>query len=190
MASSTPRRLQSQMVEALSCIICFNPYDQDSRLPKTFPCLHTVCLACANELCQHSYTSTLSCPTCRQPVCIPSQGASGLPTNLDVRNMVEIIQKTKTSSMANPDCSDHPSRPISNICVTCKVGLCTKCFTSSAMKQHSDHRVLEIHDAFDKIKETCDTLTKKGREVCKLLSTESRNIETKKSVLKALPRRC
>ena len=151
-----------------------------------FPCLHTVCLACANELCQHSYASTFSCPTCRQPVPTPSKGASGLPTNLDVRNMVEIIQKTKTSSMANPDCSEHPSRSVSNICVTCKVGLCTKCFTSSAIKQHSDHRVLEINDAFDEIKETCDTLAEKGREVCKLLSTESRNIETKKRRIERL----
>ena len=165
-----------------------------------FPCLHTVCLECAKELCQPepSFSLTFSCPTCRRPVRIPSQGASGLPTNLDARNMVEIMQTTTMNSTANPErselpsrsinpyCSEHPSSSITNICVTCKVGLCPKCFTTAAIKEHSDHRVLEINEAFDEIKETCDTLAEKGKEVCKLLSTESQNIETKKKHIESL----
>ena len=151
MAASNPRRLQSQMTDALSCIICFQPYDLDSRVPKVFPCLHTVCLVCAEELFQQECGDAFPCPTCRQPVPIPSKGALGLKTNLDVSNMVEIMQGTTVCSTANPDCPDHPSKPISNVCMVCKVGLCSKCFTSSSIKQHSDHQLLEIDEAFDEI---------------------------------------
>ena len=164
MASSNPRRLQSQMTDALSCIICFQPYDLDSRVPKVFSCLHTLCLVCAEELCQQECGDTFPCPTCRQPVPIPSKGATGLKTNLDVSNMVEIMQGTTGLSVASPDCPDHLSKPISHVCMVCKVGLCSKCFTSSAMKQHSDHKVLEIDDAFDEITKTCDALVREGKE--------------------------
>ena len=46
--------------------------------------------------------------------------------------------------------------------------------------------MLEINDAFDEIKETCDTLAEKGKEACKLLSAESKNIEAKKNLIESL----
>ena len=178
MASSNPRRLQSQMTDALSCVICFQPYDLDGRVPKVFPCLHTLCLVCAEELCQQECGGTFPCPTCRQPVPVPSKGAADLKTNLDVSNMVEIMQGTTGLSVASPDCRDHPSKPISNVCMVCKVGLCTKCFTSSAMKQHSDHKVVEIDDAFDEISKTCDALIKEGKETCQDIQEKRKEIES------------
>ena len=120
MASSNPSRLQSQMVDALSCIICFLPYDEKSRLPKVFPCQHTVCQTCAEEMCQQAYSSTFPCPTCRQPVPIPTQGASGLKTNLDVRNIVDIVQKTAACSTFNEDCQEHQNKTITNLEVSTK----------------------------------------------------------------------
>ena len=185
MASSNPRKLQSQMTDALSCVICFQPYDLDGRVPKVFPCLHTLCLVCAEELCQQECGDTFPCPTCRQPVPIPSKGASGLKTNLDVSNMVEIMQGTTGLSVASPDCPDHPSKPISNVCMVCKVGLCTKCFTSSAMKQHSDHKVVEIDDAFDEIAKTCDALVKEGKETCQAIQEKRNEIERMTMALQA-----
>ena len=187
--ASRPRRLQSQMLDALSCIICFQPYDMESRLPKVLPCLHTVCLTCANELCrgQGVYAPTFPCPTCRQPVPIPSQGASGLCTNRDMRNMVEIMQKTTTCSIAEQDCSKHPSKSISHVCLTCEVGLCSSCIqciiVSSVMTEHSNHEFLEIEDAFQNIKETIDALALKGREVCQLLQSECQAIQQKRSLI-------
>ena len=181
--ASAPQRLQSQMLDALSCIICFHTYDMEDRLPKVFPCLHTVCLECAHELCQEVYESTFPCPTCRQLVPIPSQGASGLPTNLDVRNIVEIMQKTTTASISEQDCSKHPSKSISHVCLTCEVGLCSRCVVSSVMKEHSSHKVFEIEDAFQNIKETIDALAEKGTEVCRLLQSECQAIQEKRTLI-------
>ena len=183
MMASAPQRLQSEMLDALSCIICFHPYDMEGRLPKVFPCVHTVCLKCAHELCQDAYVSTFPCPTCRQLVPIPSHGASGLPTNLDVRNIVEIMRKTTTCSISEQDCSKHPSKLISHVCLTCGVGLCSRCVISSVMKEHSSHMVFEIEDAFQNMKGTIDALAEKGREVCQLLQSECQAIQKKKSLI-------
>ena len=176
MASLNPRKLQSQMVDALSCTICFNSNDLVSRVPKAFPCLHTICLACADELCQQTYGSTFPCPVCRQPVPIPTSGTSSLPTNLDVQNMAEIVQKTAVCSTTHPDCLTHPTRPISYVCINCEVGLCSRCITS-AMKEHSGHEVLEIEDAFEKIKERIDTVIENGKKACQLLNTKLQAIQ-------------
>ena len=166
MVSSNPRRLQSQMVDVLSCVICFLPYDQKSRLPKVFPCQHTICQMCAEELCQQADSSAFPCPTCRQPVPIPTQGASGLQTNLDVRNIVEIIQKTAACSTANPDCQEHRSKTITNVCMKCEIGLCAQCFASpSVMTNHSKHEILEVEDAFEKLKKTSDALAEKRKSL-------------------------
>ena len=94
--------------------------------------------------------------------------------------MVEIIQNAKACSMANPDCPEHPNKAISLLCMECKVGLCSKCFISSAAKQHSDHQLLEIDDAFAEIKKTCDALMEKGKETCQMLLSESQAIQDKR----------
>ena len=172
------------MTDALSCIICFQPYDLDTKVPKVFPCQHTVCLVCAQELCQQECGDTFPCPTCQQPVPIPSKGASGLKTNLDVSNMVEIMQGTTVCSIAKSYCPDHPSMPMNNVCMVCKVGLCSKCFTST--KQHSDHKVVESDEAFDEITKTCDALAKEGKETCQLLQSESQAMQAKRNEIESV----
>ena len=176
MASSQPMRLPSMMADALSCYICLLQYDLQGRMPKIFPCLHTVCLSCASELCQRHLDAEFPCPTCRQPVTIPSKGALGLQTNLDVRNIVEIIQKTKTSSYASPDCPEHPLVPVSNVCMQCEVGLCPKCVTTSAMRDHVDHQILEVKDAFEALRKSCDSLVEKGKETTAMFQAMSTKI--------------
>ena len=186
MASSQSMRLPSMMADTLSCCICLLPYDLEARLPKVFSCQHTVCLSCAAELCQHHLDAEFPCPTCRQPVTIPARGAVGLQTNLDVRNIVEVIQKTKTSSATNPDCPEHPLVPVSHICMPCKVGLCSKCFTSSIMRDHVDHQILEVKEAFEVIKTRCDDLAAKGKEVNVMLQAKSSGIsDSTKALLDA-----
>ena len=99
--------------------------------------------------------------------------------------MVEIIQNAKACSMKNPDCLEHPNRAIGLLCMKCKVGLCSKCFISSAAKQHSDHQLLEIDDAFAEIKKTCDALVEKGKETCQVLLSESQAIQDKRSKIES-----
>ena len=186
MASANPRRLQSQMVDALSCVICFLPYDQKSRLPKVFPCHHIICQTCAEKMCQQAYSSTFPCPTCRQPVPIPTQGASGLQTHLDVRNIVEIVQKTAACSAANPNCQEHRNKTVTNVCMKCEIGLRSQCFASpSLMRKHSDHEILEIEDAFEKLRKLIDSVVEKGKKACKLLESESQVIKERKTMIES-----
>ena len=183
MASSQSIRLPSMMADALSCCICLLPYDLEDRLPKVFPCQHTVCLSCAGELSQKHLDAAIPCPTCRQPVTVPAKGVIGLQTNLDVRNIVEIIQRTKTCSVAKPNCPEHPSVPVSNACMQCKMFLCTKCFTSSTIRDHVDHPILEVKEAFEVLKEKCDALVKKWKETSAALQAKSSKINDSTTAL-------
>ena len=182
MASSQPMQLPSMMADALSCCICFLQYDLQSRMPKILPCHHSVCLSCADELCQHYLDAEFPCPKCRQPIAIPSKGAVGLQTNLDVRNIVEIIQETKTSY-----CPAHPCVPVSNICMQCEVGLCPKCVTASAIKDHVDHQILEVKEAFEALRKRCDSLVEKGKEISAMFQAKSTKISDTTTVIPQQP---
>eukprot|EP00419_Tripos_fusus_P020085 CAMPEP_0172741050 /NCGR_PEP_ID=MMETSP1074-20121228/126253_1 /TAXON_ID=2916 /ORGANISM="Ceratium fusus, Strain PA161109" /LENGTH=507 /DNA_ID=CAMNT_0013571299 /DNA_START=58 /DNA_END=1578 /DNA_ORIENTATION=+ len=49
-----------------SCPVCLEPFsDSGDRLPRAFPCLHTICAACVDTLAG-AFSSTVTCPTCRQ----------------------------------------------------------------------------------------------------------------------------
>ena len=186
MASSV-KGLGSKMADALSCPICFLSYDQESRLPKVFPCQHTVCLQCANELCQRHYDDVFPCPTCRQSITIPCQGGSGFQTNLDVRNIVEIVQGTDMMGgiISYPRCTHHSSKPISHVCMECKVGLCSKCISSPAMRDHVSHQVMDIDDAFQEIKKTCGEMIERGEEIGKQLNERDKKIKSSAASLRA-----
>ena len=98
--------------------------------------------------------------------------------------MVEIIQKTAACSTTNPNCNEHQHKTITNVCMKCEIGLCSRCFASpSMMKNHSGHEILDIEDAFEKLRKPIDTLAEKGRKACKLLDTESQVIKERKTVI-------
>ena len=127
---------------------------------------------------QQSSSTTFPCPTCQQHDPVPSRGPSDLHSNLDVMSMVETMQKTSVCSMTNPDCSEHPSRSISHVCKTCEVGLCSRCFVSSGLKQHSDHEVQEINETFKGVKTKIDSLAEEGKKACQLLQSELQEKKT------------
>ena len=96
----------------------------------------------------------------------PSSDLSGLHTTED-RSMVNRCQK-------------HPFKQINNVCMSCKVGLCPKCVSSSAMDEHRGHDVMDIEDAFKDLKNTCDALVNKGLEANRLIQEkieQSRKIQ-------------
>ena len=186
MANLDKRRLHSEMKEALSCSICYLPYDLERRLPKGFPCQHTVCLECATEICQNHSDGAFPCPNCRESVPVSSQGASGLPTNLGIRDMVEITERNREES-EGPNCSRHQSKPITNVCMSCKVGLCARCFSSSAGHDHYNCQVLELDEAFSALKKTCDILTTRGTAVGNMLKEKDSMIQ---QLIRAMPVAC
>ena len=77
--------------------------------------------------------------------------------------------------MVNP-CQRHPTKQISNVCMSCKVGLCSKCVSSAAVDEHREHNVMGIDNAFEALKNTCESLAGKGLETSKLIQEQSSKI--------------
>ena len=98
--------------------------------------------------------------------------------------MVEIMQETEVFSITNLDCLAHPSKPISHVCMICDVGLCSRCIVST-MKEHSGHEILEMEDAFEKMKGRIDTVLEKGKKACQLLGADSQAIQEQKAAIES-----
>ena len=98
--------------------------------------------------------------------------------------MVEIIQKTAACSTANPNCEEHQNKTITNVCMKCEIELCSQCFASpSVMNNHNNHEMLEVEDAFEKLKKTSDALAEKREKTCQLLNSECQVIQEKKKMI-------
>ena len=84
--------MKAKMAERLTCSICLLQFDNDRRVPKTFPCQHSICLFCIEDLInQHFEHTYFPCPMCRDRVDVPKEGANGFKTNLALVSMLELI---------------------------------------------------------------------------------------------------
>ena len=95
------------------------------------------------------------------------------------------MQKTSACSTSHPNCPVHQSKPITNVCMECEIGMCSRCFASSSMKEHSSHELLDLEDALEKIKERIDPVTEKAKKTCQLLNTESQVIKEKRATIES-----
>ena len=58
--------LQETINNMKECQICFNPFDNDTRVPAKGKCQHAIyCMAC---LCELTKKDNAQCPTCRHPL--------------------------------------------------------------------------------------------------------------------------
>ena len=100
--------MKAKMVDQLSCAVCMLQFNNSERLPKMFPCQHTLCLMCTEELIgKHNGNIVLQgalgsgtqgvryfpCPLCRENVQVPQEGAKGLTNNLSLLGMLDIIEE-------------------------------------------------------------------------------------------------
>ena len=59
-------KLKETINNMKECQICFNPFDNDTRVPAKGKCQHALyCMACLRELAKED---TAKCPACRHPL--------------------------------------------------------------------------------------------------------------------------
>lgn len=74
--------LRDKLIE---CPVCLETYDSVRRLPRTLPCVHSLCLPCAARLLDGTQ---LRCPECRREFSLPG-GVRQLPGNPTLASLVE-----------------------------------------------------------------------------------------------------
>lgn len=136
----------------LKCSVCLNTYD----VPKTLPCLHTFCKNCIDECIQKRPSATaedlasneMRCPNCRQKYTLPSGGVENIPTNFEIRQIIEILQSvpsspTLSSSEGASNCKECTKKTIDFFCDQCNVMMCAVCI----IQKHNGHKLVPIEDA-------------------------------------------
>jgi len=146
-----------QMESLLSCPICLDIYTKPVVI---LPCQHNLCRKCAEDCFEQRGTrfgisgGRFKCPTCRYEVILDRHGTFGLPRNLLVENIIDMMeqdQKKKDSEIverieqqeqkqqeqinlkiteefikAKKLCADH-KETLKVYCLSCQKLICATC---------------------------------------------------------------
>ena len=152
----------SGLLDHVSCSICMEHYDRNTRVPKLLPCEHTFCLTCLTSLSvSMDSLDNVECPVCRAEHSVPSKGFT---TNRAMLDIVDQLQKDITST---PSISPRPSTPPKPsglkcnrhkgtecllVCIDCLAPICTKC-----ARTHRRHALEGLSDAADLLRPAYET---------------------------------
>ena len=130
------------------CSICFEGYNDEDKCPRMLSCGHSFCSCCLERLLQGD---TIDCPTCRNPVVVPS-GVHGLLKNfalLDIVNETAPKQHAEnlgyTGTHECEACDEkHPSM---FFCLDCEENMCKAAAQiHKRSKLSRDHRVVTFKE--------------------------------------------
>lgn len=99
--------LRVKLQEQLACAICLEqPND-----PKMLPCQHSFCKLCLEKYQQlrEQQQDILVCPVCKKITALAIDGVDSLPADFKTKNLVDMIQSTKTCD-STPE-GATPSQP-------------------------------------------------------------------------------
>lgn len=163
----------SAMTDPLTCSICFNKFNEDTRCPKILPCGHTFCFDCILKLAVRG----LWCPVDRQAV----SSVVTLPKNfalLDVlRRQTEQKRQAKLHTMVDGstlepkmNCPEHPRQTCWCYDTVCKKLICIDCYAS----KHVGHSCQSLGEAAASARREIPGLAEQAAKIAEDLDT-SRN---------------
>ncbi len=135
--------------EFLTCSLCTNAYDNETRVPKCLPCLHCFCKSC---LIRHiDGKPNVKCPQCRKHCVVPEGGADGFVTNFNVENLRDyqsLHQEPRIGSEGSEGSGERvlcnscaEDNPATGYCYECESYICHKC-----TDMHAAMRGLRAHE--------------------------------------------
>ncbi|XP_022079853.1 tripartite motif-containing protein 45-like [Acanthaster planci] len=136
----------------LSCPRCRQPYDDQTRVPKSLPCLHTLCIHCLSSFVNGR--TEFPCPLCHVSTRIPSSGMSSFPTNFNVKKLREYLAMDEIpdskfgGAFVCEGCDKHERALV--CCANCVRYLCRECLiTHQYANGFHDHHVNVLTDLTD-----------------------------------------
>lgn len=153
--------------EFLTCSICTHTFDDDTRLPKCLPCLHSFCRSCLRTyIARGPRKSEINCPICRKKCAVPADnGVDGFVTNFNVRNLRDYqnlhlqhdpVVGASSSTDQETLCTNCDSGdPAVRYCYYCEAKLCEGCTSA-----HTTWRNLKSHETV-----TLEVFQSRGNQV-------------------------
>ena len=138
---------QTMASKGPECSICYEGYNCEKKCPRLLSCGHSFCSSCLERLL---HGITIDCPTCRNPVVVPS-GVQGLLKNfalLDIVNQAPKEQAGNTGHTGSHDCETCPEKhPATFFCLDCKENMCmTAAQFHTRNKASREHRVVTFKE--------------------------------------------
>lgn len=131
--------------EQLRCSACSNRF----RDPKLLPCLHTFCCGCLDEKVEPANgeaSLVVKCPSCDAETSLPRGGVSGLPTNLFISNLIEVVAFQNNQRISCNLCME--GSPAAARCSDCLAFLCEFCEQAhKRQRKTACHRILSVDEA-------------------------------------------
>ena len=125
---------EDSLAQLLACPVCLEDFTADGvRVPRIFPCSHTLCEACIKDLIQNA---VLKCPECRDEYKADTkQPGLGFPQN---KYLVAQIPPRKMETFKT--CGSHGQKLVL-FCLkeTCRRDMCILC-----VNQHRGHDLVNI----------------------------------------------
>jgi protein-L-isoaspartate(D-aspartate) O-methyltransferase len=115
-----------------SCKICYNNYDESTRLPKAISCGHTLCDTCIKGISSKSSNSNYECPFCKKTI----------QKSFEPIIIYELIPESPRRENEKKEnlfmCPIHSDLLIF-FCINCNHMICKDC----VLKDHSGHKIGE-----------------------------------------------
>ena len=106
----------------LECSICFENFKE----PKLLSCFHTFCKPCLERLVVPGPEGqSLTCPTCRRHVMLEENGVSGLQTDFNINELLDIRESLEKAAKKN--CNNCKALVASKYCKDCRAFYCDNC---------------------------------------------------------------
>ncbi|EFO91124.1 hypothetical protein CRE_30408 [Caenorhabditis remanei] len=127
----------------ITCEVCFEAFNHQTRPPKLLPCGHNFCESCIFSLCLHQeyyLLDSIKCPTCRREFTMKT--ARQAPTNYDLCKILENLWKRKEQNVTVievPDKSSDLPPPMKEVTVSRKMTSSLSAATSTEQKNPRHH---------------------------------------------------
>lgn len=135
-------------VADLSCGLCGNLYNSDTRCPRNLPCGHTYCHFCLCELFTHR---VIRCP--EDHIALITRKAADLPINY-------IVQKLALKAGISTSLCPTHNKPLEYCCLDDQVAICSACGLAGRHKGHRIETEEGVKRQFDqRVQGLCDLMS-------------------------------
>ena len=130
-------------ISVLHCYICGKHYVE----PKLLNCLHSFCLECLDNLVFYKENERIECCVCGQKTCIPGSGMSDLPTNVVIKQLLDLNEDLEKDSYCDICILHGEEKKSSGQCVDCNDMLCSECCEKHTYSRLTiSHTVVPLQD--------------------------------------------